>query len=42
VLVGEGAPVAPRRRIFWLVGAAALVLLGIAGLAGLRIVGRWQ
>lgn len=32
VLVGEGAPVAPRRRMRWMVGAGVVALLGLAGL----------
>jgi tetratricopeptide (TPR) repeat protein len=33
VLVGEGAPVAPRRWMVWGMGAGILIVLGIAGLA---------
>lgn len=33
VLVGEGAPVAPRRQMLWVVGTGVLALLAIAGLA---------
>lgn len=40
VLVGEAPPVAPRRRLWVVVGAAVLVLLGGAGLGGLWITRR--
>jgi tetratricopeptide (TPR) repeat protein len=40
VLVGEGAPVAPRRWVWWAVGAGVVALAGITGLAGLWLTRR--
>jgi len=40
VLVGEAPPVAPRQNLWELMGAAVLALLGLGGLAALRIMRR--